>query len=560
MSGQQRSTRSSRRPSRASKYHQQYLSFLRKWKSYVHSQQYTECERLCLDHVDRIDRSIRFQIKQYSQRHGGAHLDYNDIRFADIKNYRSKVRNLYAVLLHDYLKQHNDALEQYELCVEDDEYNASAHYNWAILYKNFYKDYESAEVHYKKAIELKPNHAAYHNNYGLLLEQQLKKYDLAKKQFGIALSLDDKNGRAHTNMANLLKKHYKDYQTAKIHYEKAINLDPQNPTRHFNYALFLKHNLNDYTCAANEYEKAINLDNNYYQAHNEYKNFLLTESPFHKTHNNYSLKEHCNRCIKYALILLWNKKIKDAKEIMQMAIKCQPNNHIGKLILEPYNTDINKYNTNEHIINDVASDDIYYQQLVNQKENELYNLHSKMDRFHRRLSNITSSLKKFHPLIANNILPTITTDDNNGTQSDSNTPTMSSNMATPQPITAITPFTPQGFGDYNNDNELSQSTDKNGNMPTRPGNLYREASESHWGMGQLENLTSEMGQEIQRLNMLSQRGYMSDDEPVNVNHKLQPQPQPQPQQQQQQGRIQYNGTKRNSLISVNSASDLNQKY
>ena len=181
------SSRSTRRPSRASKYHQQYLSFLRKWKAYVHSSQYQECERLCLDHVDRIDRSIRFQIKQYAQRHGGAHLDYNDPRFYDIKNYRSKVRNLYAVLLHDYLKQHNDALEQYELCVEDDEFNASAHYNWAILYKNFYKDYESAEVHYCKAIELKPNHAAYHNNYGLLLEQQLKKYDAAKIIFRLSM-------------------------------------------------------------------------------------------------------------------------------------------------------------------------------------------------------------------------------------------------------------------------------------------------------------------------------------------------------------------------------------
>ena len=257
------SSRANRRPSRASKYHQQYLNFLRKWKSYVHASQYQECERLCLDHIDRIDRSIRTQIKQYAGRHNGATLAYTDSRFYDIKNYRSKVRNLYAVLLHDYLKQHNLAIDQYQLCVEDDEFNASAHYNWAILYKNYYKDYESAEVHYRRAIELKPNHPAYHNNYGLLLEHQLNRYDAAIKQFGIALNLDDKNGRAHTNMANILKKHYKDYDTAKMHYEKAIELDPQNATRHFNYALFLKHNLHDYTLAANEYQKAIALDPGY---------------------------------------------------------------------------------------------------------------------------------------------------------------------------------------------------------------------------------------------------------------------------------------------------------
>lgn len=269
-----------RRPSRASKYHQQYLSFLRKWKNYVHNSQHQECEQLCLDHIDRIRRSIIFQSKQYSERHNGRTLDYNDSRFYDIKNYRSKVRNLYAVLLHDYLKQHSSALEQYELCVEDDPYNASAHYNWAILYKNYYKDYQSAEIHYRKAIDLKPTHAAYHNNYGLLLEQQLKKYESAREQFQMALDLDNNNGRAHTNMANLLKKHYTDYTTAQQHYEKAIALDPTNATRHFNYALFLKHNIKSFAHASNEYENALILEPQYFQAHNEYKNFLISESPF----------------------------------------------------------------------------------------------------------------------------------------------------------------------------------------------------------------------------------------------------------------------------------------
>ncbi len=63
--------------------------------------------------------------------------------------------------------------------------------------------------------------------------------------------------------------------------------------------------------------------------------------------------------------------------------------------------------------------------------------------------------------MANNILPTITTDD-------ANTPSSNNSMNTPQPMNAITP---QEFGDYNG--ELSQSDGKNVTA-NRPGNLYRE--------------------------------------------------------------------------------------
>ena len=234
----------------------------------------------------------------------------------------------------------------------------------------------------------------------------LANYDAAKKQFGIAFGLDDKNGRAHTNMANLLKKHYKDYETAKAHYEKAIGLDPQNATRHFNFSLFLKHNLHDYRLAANEYEKAIQLDHGYYQAHNEYKNFLLTESPFHcvsQQHDRHSHHahhphqsqrqeklEHFRRCIKYALTLLWNKKTKDAKEIMQMALKCAPDHALANLVEAPCDNDVEDAPT-------AGADDSnkakIYQDLLRQKEDELFSLHTKMHTLHRRMGSIIKSLK-----------------------------------------------------------------------------------------------------------------------------------------------------------------------
>ena len=252
-------------PPDGSKYRPQFQNFLRKWKAFVHASQYQECERLCVDHIDRIERSIQTQRKDYADRHNGATLPYTDSRFYDIKNYRSKVRNLYAVLLDDYLKQHNLANDQYRLSIEDDELNASAHYNWGLLYKNHYKDYESAEVHYRRAIELNPKNPTYHNNYGLLLEHQFHRYDAAVEQYGMALTLDDKNGRAHNNMANILKKHYQDYDTAKMHYEKAIELDPDNATRHYNYALLLDHHLHDRTLAAKEYERANALDPDRYK-------------------------------------------------------------------------------------------------------------------------------------------------------------------------------------------------------------------------------------------------------------------------------------------------------
>ena len=135
------------------------------------------------------------------------------------------------------------------------------------------------------------------------------------------------------------------------------------------------------------------------------------------------------------------------------------------------------------------------------------------------------------------------------------------------------------------------------------------ASESHWNLTQLDALTTEMGQEIARLNTLQSRGYaMSDEEeedegmgkygmnrsrghgPGSISsfgsfnkkyaaskpymnkgyggyddHNKKDQLMSLPNHFYNPQRSQYSDrsgatTKRNSLISVNSASDFNQKY
>ncbi|ETO29482.1 TPR domain protein [Reticulomyxa filosa] len=203
-----------------------YFQFLRQWKNYIRHREYNQCETLCLNNLQHVNTQferLRFPTTAIQQKGSPKETTGGDTSNAKINNsyanvneevegslsnsntprgdlfrelrlFRSRVRNLYAVLLHDHLQRHADALQQYQLCVQDDPQNASAHYNWAILYKNYF---QQAEVHYRKAIELKPKHAAYYNNYGLLLEQQLHNYNEARKNFAAALELDANNGRAH---------------------------------------------------------------------------------------------------------------------------------------------------------------------------------------------------------------------------------------------------------------------------------------------------------------------------------------------------------------------------
>ncbi|ETO28196.1 TPR Domain containing protein [Reticulomyxa filosa] len=344
-----------------------YFQFLKQWKNYVRRKEYKQCEVLCQENIQHVNTQferLRFPATSGPDATGTlvcsdetSNINPNDNivnpnmnnyslsnnqtprgdLLRELRSFRSRVRNLYAVLLHDHLQRHSDALQQYQLCVLDDPHNASAHYNWAILYKNYFKlclRLFQAEVHYRKAIELKPKHAAYYNNYGLLLEQQLHNYGEARKKFAAALELDANNGRAHTNMANLLKKYFKEYENANYHYKEAIKLDPQNPTRHFNYG--------NYDEAGEHYEIAIQLDPLYQQAHAEFKKFLLNESPFSAKRSKTSGGDdvqarqlHGARCMRYLVRLLWGKQIKEAKDLLTMALRCSETNRFANFLRDP---------------------------------------------------------------------------------------------------------------------------------------------------------------------------------------------------------------------------------
>ena len=121
----------------------------------------------------------------------------------------------------------------------------------------------------------------------------------------------------------------------------------------------MKHNLKDYNGAAEEYERALDLDPNYQQAHKEYLTFLLTESPLHRRKKQArrkknqqqwldpnsppptyeptmdELHEHAERCIRYAIKLMWKSKFAEAKDILSMALRCDGNHRVARLLSIP---------------------------------------------------------------------------------------------------------------------------------------------------------------------------------------------------------------------------------
>ena len=165
----------------------------------------------------------------------------------------------------------------------------------------------------------------------------------------------------------------------------------------------------------------MSLDPNYYQAHGEYKNFLLTESPFHRKNDNdkikkngnhsepgnsngnnkggitsNSLHEHAYRCIRYSLSLLWQKKPKDAKDILQMAFKCENDNSIAKLVSDPFTNEeleFNRFNSNNNSVNDqdLINELNDLNEILKKKDDMLNNIESNMENYGKKLKNILKS-------------------------------------------------------------------------------------------------------------------------------------------------------------------------
>ena len=122
-------------------------------------------------------------------------------------------------------------------------------------------------------------------------------------------------------------------------------------------ALLLRHGLKDYKTAAEEYERTLDLDPNYQPAHKEYLKILLKESPLHpyrleKTNKQKQqepnpislptheptmdeLHEHAERCTRYAIKLMWKSKFNEAKDLLSMALRCDVNHRVARLLLLP---------------------------------------------------------------------------------------------------------------------------------------------------------------------------------------------------------------------------------
>lgn len=95
--------------------------------------------------------------------------------------------------------------------------------------------------------------------------------------------------------------------------------------------------------------------------------------------------EHAYRCLRYSIHLLWQKKIRDAREIISMALKCEPEQPFAKLLNDPLS--INTRNTNN-------GQQQKYKQLYQQKDNELYDLQQKLNSYQHQIQSICMKLKQ----------------------------------------------------------------------------------------------------------------------------------------------------------------------
>ena len=118
--------------------------------------------------------------------------------------------------------------------------------------------------------------------------------------------------------------------------------------------------MKDYNGAAEEYERALDLDPNYQQAHREYLTLLFTESPLNrpkkpprdKQNQQYEptmdqLHEHAERCVRYAIKLMWQSKFAETKDIISMALRCDGNHRVARLLSIPKFSDFSRLSTRQ---------------------------------------------------------------------------------------------------------------------------------------------------------------------------------------------------------------------
>ncbi|ETO30094.1 hypothetical protein RFI_07024 [Reticulomyxa filosa] len=218
-------------------------TFSRQWKKLVENNELDKCEQFCVESINRVSDRIR-TIEGYTNK-----SENNRGALEALRTLRGGFRYMYGILLHNYLERYDEAVRQYDQCVQECPSNANAHCSWGSLCRDVFQliekkefflkinDNENAEYHFRKAIELQPKDAICHDNYGLFLFKQLNNYDEALRMLNKAVELKPQMSQAHSHLAEIYHEHFKDFQRAHEHFKKAIEYDKHNPDKYLDYGI-----------------------------------------------------------------------------------------------------------------------------------------------------------------------------------------------------------------------------------------------------------------------------------------------------------------------------------
>ncbi|ETO27501.1 putative TPR domain-containing protein, partial [Reticulomyxa filosa] len=211
--------------SAAEEYKKKFDTFVTRWKQLVEKNELDQCEQFCVDAISHTSNQLRiFEDHKHNNKSSGS----SELIEA-LHNFRSQIRHMYGTLLQNYLERYEEAVHQYDQCIQEWPFHGSAHCNWGTLCKDVFQfwkhffffffcmkiDNEKAEYHFRKAIELQPKDAICHDSYGMLLYKQLNNYDEALKMFNKAVELKPHMSEAHSHLAEIYNDHFKDFSRAK---------------------------------------------------------------------------------------------------------------------------------------------------------------------------------------------------------------------------------------------------------------------------------------------------------------------------------------------------------
>jgi len=130
--------------------------------------------------------------------------------------------NLWGNMLHDQ-KEYDEAINKYNIALNEDPKFVLAHYNLGIAYCDDGK-YSKAKESYEKAIDLDPQFSNAYYNLGKVYGDE-GDYSKAREYYEKAIHFDSTYSDAHNNLG-LTYDNEGDYSKAKEMYEKIIEIDP----------------------------------------------------------------------------------------------------------------------------------------------------------------------------------------------------------------------------------------------------------------------------------------------------------------------------------------------